>query len=215
MTQKERQERSKEMIYQAALEEFGTCGYDRANMEHICGKHGISKGMMYHYYSNKDELFLLCVERTLSDLKACIERDVGILEDRPAQEAIRDYFMIREYFFQLHPKQKVIFENVLLHPPVHLKSQLQVLRAPLQEMNRQFLSKRIEQMPLRPELDRKKVSRYIEAVESLFWNIMSYYQDEKSKQDLHSILEITGELLNMFLFGILQQTNEGERNEGN
>lgn len=62
MTQKERQERSRKEIYQAALEEFGTYGYDKVNMERICGNHGISKGMMYHYYSNKDELFLLCVD---------------------------------------------------------------------------------------------------------------------------------------------------------
>ena len=37
MTQKERQERSREEIYQAALEEFGTSGYDNVNMERICG----------------------------------------------------------------------------------------------------------------------------------------------------------------------------------
>ena len=53
MTQKERQERSRKEIYQAALEEFGTYGYDKVNMERICGNHGISKGMTYHYYSNK------------------------------------------------------------------------------------------------------------------------------------------------------------------
>ena len=46
MTQKERQERSRKEIYQAALEEFGTYGYDKVNMERICGNHGISKGMM-------------------------------------------------------------------------------------------------------------------------------------------------------------------------
>ena len=56
MTQKERQERSREMIYQAALQEFGTYGYGGVNMEGICGRHGISKGMMYHYFSRKDDL---------------------------------------------------------------------------------------------------------------------------------------------------------------
>ena len=61
MTQKERQDRSKEEICRAAMEEFGTLGYDKVTMERICGNHGISKGMMYHYYSNKDELFLLCL----------------------------------------------------------------------------------------------------------------------------------------------------------
>ena len=57
MTQKERQERSRQEIFRAAMEEFGTRGYEEVTMERICSGHGISKGMMYHYYSNKDELF--------------------------------------------------------------------------------------------------------------------------------------------------------------
>ena len=36
MTQKERQERSREQIYRAALEEFGTHSYDAVTMERIC-----------------------------------------------------------------------------------------------------------------------------------------------------------------------------------
>ena len=71
MTQKERQERSRKEIYQAALEEFGTYGYDKVNMERICGNHGISKGMMYHYYSGKDDLFLLCAREIFQALGPC------------------------------------------------------------------------------------------------------------------------------------------------
>ena len=62
MKQQERQERSRREIFQAAMEEFGAHGYDKVSMENLCTRHGISKGMMYHYYSNKDELFLLCVQ---------------------------------------------------------------------------------------------------------------------------------------------------------
>ena len=92
MTQKERQERSREEIYQAALNEFGTHGYDNVNMERICGNHGISKGMMYHYYSSKDELFLLCVERTFAELKACVEQELPRLENCTTPDAIREFF---------------------------------------------------------------------------------------------------------------------------
>lgn len=94
MTQKERQERSRKEIYQAALEEFGTYGYDKVNMERICGNHGISKGMMYHYYSNKDELFLLCVERTFQELRAHVERDMAHLSGEDTAAAVKDFFMI-------------------------------------------------------------------------------------------------------------------------
>ena len=46
MTQKERQERSRKEIFQAAMEEFGTNDYDQVTMESICTRHKISKGMM-------------------------------------------------------------------------------------------------------------------------------------------------------------------------
>ena len=133
MTQKERQDRSKEEICRAAMEEFGTLGYDKVTMERICGNHGISKGMMYHYYSNKDELFLLCVERTFTDLKAHVERDMGELEGQTFLDTIKNFFMIREYYFQLHPKARMIFEEVLLHPPKHLVAQIQELRGPIRD----------------------------------------------------------------------------------
>ena len=100
MTQKERQERSRKEIYQAALEEFGTYGYDKVNMERICGNHGISKGMMYHYYSNKDELFLLCVERTFQELRAHVERDMAHLSGEDTAAAVKPMRRLNQEFIE-------------------------------------------------------------------------------------------------------------------
>ena len=94
MTQKERQERSREEIYQAALEEFGTSGYDNVNMERICGNHGISKGMMYHYYSSKDALFLLCVERTFAELKDYVEHTEAVIEEYNKEHHIDNSILV-------------------------------------------------------------------------------------------------------------------------
>ena len=45
------------------MEEFASSGYGAASIEIICNRHGISKGMMYHYFHGKDELFLECVRQ--------------------------------------------------------------------------------------------------------------------------------------------------------
>lgn len=206
MTQKERQERSKEEIYQAALDEFGTLGYDRVNMERICGRHGISKGMMYHYYSNKDALFLLCVERTFADLKNHVERDMNELAGQSVLETIKSFFMSREYYFQLHPKQKMVFEDAMLRPPKHLVEQIQDLRAPIREVNRQFLRQLVARMSLRPEVDPKKAARYLESVDYFFQSAVRSYQDVSPEKDLHSMFETAEEMLDMVLFGILCQS---------
>lgn len=206
MTQKERQERSREEIYQAALTEFGTLGYEKASMERICGQHGISKGMMYHYYSNKDELFLLCVERTFADLKTHVERDAGELVGQGILETIKNFFMIREYYFQLHPEQKMIFEDAILHPPKHLVEQIQELRGPIREVNREFIRQLVEKMPLRPEMDPQKAVRYLESVEHYFQSIIRDYQDDRAAEDMHTMFETAEEILDMVLFGILHQS---------
>lgn len=206
MTQKERQERSKEEIYQAALAEFGTLGYEKASMERICGQHGISKGMMYHYYSNKDELFLLCVERTFADLKAHVERDAGELVGQGILETIKNFFMIRESYFQLHPEQKMIFEDAMLHPPKHLVEQIQELRGPIREVNREFVRQLVAKMPLRPGMDPQKAARYLESVEYYFQSILRNYRDDGATEDMHTMFETAEEMLDMVLFGILHQS---------
>lgn len=206
MTQKERQERSREEIYQAALEEFGTSGYDNVNMERICGNHGISKGMMYHYYSSKDALFLLCVERTFAELKDYVEQHAELLDGQDTLNDIREYFLIREHFFQQNPREKMIFETAMLRPPKLLAEQIHQLRAPIRRMNREFLRRLVGKMPLRPGLDQEKATRYLESVGYFFQNVAScYYQSGKTGTDLHAVLEQAGEMLDLFLFGVLRQ----------
>lgn len=130
MKQQERQERSRREIFQAAMEEFGAHGYDKVSMENLCTRHGISKGMMYHYYSNKDELFLLCVQDVFQNLKARIEQEIVQLEQQSPLAAIREFFLLRERYFQQNPERERIFETALLHPPRHLMGQIGALHAP-------------------------------------------------------------------------------------
>ena len=206
MTQKERQERSREEIYQAALEEFGTSGYDKVNMERICGNHGISKGMMYHYYSGKDALFLLCVERTFADLEAYVEQNAKEPRGRDILDDIKGFFLLREQFFQQHPRQKAIFETAMLHPPKQLADQIRQMRVPIRNMNRRFLQELVRKVPLRPGVEPEQAIRYLESVGYFFQNaMMFFYQSGKAGNDLRALLEHTGEMLDLFLFGVLQR----------
>ena len=203
MTQQERQKRSKEKIYQAALDEFGAYGYDAVNMERICGRHGISKGMMYHYYANKDELFLLCVARNFAELKAYLEQNLQQAEGQNTLQTIRDHLMMRERFFQRHGKQRKVFEAAMFRPPGHLREQIWQLHAPIREINQQFLKRLVARMPLRPGLDPEKVARYLGSIEYS----LPYYQQGAAGQSLHDMLETVGEVLDMALFGVLRQAD--------
>ncbi len=205
MKQKERQERSKQKIIQAAIEEFGQKGYEKVTIERICSNHAISKGMMYHYYSHKDELFLLCVQKTFEALKSYIEQNIEDLFQQNTFDAIRNYFLMREYFFESYPQYKLIFETAVIYPPKHLSQQIQVLHQPIMDMNCHFIESIISRMPLRLDLSTEKVTRYLQSIEPILHSIINRYQTEETSQDLHSMLEVTQEVLNMILFGVIQQ----------
>ena len=205
MTQKERQERSRREILRAAMEEFGTQDYDAVTMDSICGNHGISKGMMYHYYPNKDALFLLCVQVTFQDLRDHIRSSVEQLEEQGGFEAIKAYFLLREQYFQEHPMEKNVFENALLRPPRHLREQIWALRAPVRELNHQFIWRVVGRMPLREGLRQEAVMRYLDSVEYSLPHALRQYSAGGDLTDMHTLMEAVGELLDLVLYGVIRQ----------
>ena len=205
MKQQERQKKSKEKILQAAITEFSASGYDKVTMENICTRHGISKGMMYHYYSGKDDLFLLCVQNMYQMMQQYLEENMTELEKKDALHALKEFWMLRESFFGEHPPFKNIFENALLRTPLHLFEKIEEIRGPIEALNRQFLHRTIGKIELRENLKKENVSIYLEAMESVFWKLVEQYRREQRISDVHSLMEAAGELWDMVLLGVVRQ----------
>lgn len=218
MTQEERKRRSREEIYRVALEEFGTNGYEKVTMERICTGHGISKGMMYHYYANKDELFLLCVERTFANLKAyleqAVEREMAGSGEVDPVKVIQRYFLLREEYFQRRPLERGIFEVALFRPPKHLLEQILTLRAPVREVNVRLLLWLMERAQIRPGLTRERAVRYLEGMEAVFRSAVDNWTCNEEQPDLHTMLERAGEMADLILFGVLRQPPEPVKTGG-
>lgn len=205
MKQQERQKKSKGKILQAAITEFSASGYDKVTMENICTRHGISKGMMYHYYSGKDDLFLLCVQNMYQMMQQYLEENMAELEKKDALHALKEFWMLRESFFGEHPPFKNIFENELLRTPPHLFEKIEEIRGPIEALNRQFLHRTIGKIELRENLKKENVSIYLEAMESVFWKLVEQYRREQRISDVHSLMEAAGELWDMVLLGVVRQ----------
>ena len=70
MKQKEKNQKSREHILEFAFAEFAAQGYLGASVNTICGAGNISKGLLYHYYTDKDALHLDCVKACFQELTA-------------------------------------------------------------------------------------------------------------------------------------------------
>jgi AcrR family transcriptional regulator len=75
-------------ILDAALAEFGERGLSGARLDDIARRAGVSKGTIYLYFPNKEELFRELIRQTVGEMLAQQERDVG---GGSASDQIRAY----------------------------------------------------------------------------------------------------------------------------
>lgn len=63
----------KEKILEVGINEFASKGYENANINIIAKKAGISIGLMYKYFSTKEDLFITCIQRGMSILDDAVD----------------------------------------------------------------------------------------------------------------------------------------------
>lgn len=66
-------EEALDKLLETGIDEFADKGLDRANINNIAKNAGLSVGVIYKYYQDKDSFFLACVEHSLKLLERTID----------------------------------------------------------------------------------------------------------------------------------------------
>ncbi len=83
MNKKLSEEKQKEIL-ETATEEFGEKGLFRSSIRSIAQKSGVSVGVIYKYYSDKEDLFFACLDHSmesLSEVLSSAAEEADSLED--------------------------------------------------------------------------------------------------------------------------------------
>lgn len=165
MKQEEKTKRTRERILEAALTEFGTKRYEVASISSICSENHLSKGLLYHNFGSKDELYLYCVryvyDRTLEYLKSCSNMARA---QNPVVQMLKD----RQSFFHENPLMGNIFFEALLTPPPKLASDVQEIRMEYETFANQCFAQMLEETPLRPGVTAEDARTYFFLVQEAF-----------------------------------------------
>ena len=130
MKQEEKNRISRERILPAAFAEFGAHGYLGASINTVCANGRISKGLLYHYYADKDTLYLACVNQCFQELTAYLSGHLDV-----ETVTLDQYFDVRLGFFREHPLHQRLFCGTVADPPAHLKQQLSDCRREFDALN--------------------------------------------------------------------------------
>jgi AcrR family transcriptional regulator len=94
----EMREERKTLIMDVALEHFAKEGYHKTTISHIARHAGMSKGLMYNYFTSKESLLFEIIMRSVNEMYADFDRDKdGYLSEDEFEFFIRRLFrMLKE-----------------------------------------------------------------------------------------------------------------------
>lgn len=156
MKREEKNQQTRRRILESALAEFSEQGYGASSVNTISNGEGLSKGIIYHYFPTKDDLYLACVEECFQMLTGHLQSHTN-MEGQTAEERLEQYFRVRLDFFEQNPQYQRIFCDAVIMPPAHLEASIQEKKAPFDRFNIDSLNRMLEPVSLRSDLSREDV----------------------------------------------------------
>ena len=205
MKKEEKTKLTRQKIIQAAIKEFGTKNYDNASLNTLCKEHHFSKGLIYHNFKNKDELYLECVRICYEAMKEHLHDIMGHHDHY--HEGLKSFLKMRQSFFEEHPYYAHIFFNSVLLPPNHLINELKMIRQDYDGELRKGLYDLLSKARLRDGVSIEKAVNYVMVFQEMY---NGYFRENSNlKTDLNSLIlthetKLT-ELLDIMLYGIVSE----------
>lgn len=156
MNREEKNLQTRQKIIDSAISEFGEKSYGEASLNTVCSAGNISKGIIYHYFKDKDELYLTCVKECFNALTGYLASIISETET-PIEAALENYFEARIAFFAKNPHYFKLFCNVTITPPPHLLTALAEIKSEFTTLNLSELNKLLKNVKLCPDVTTAEV----------------------------------------------------------
>ncbi|MBN1532822.1 MAG: TetR/AcrR family transcriptional regulator [Spirochaetes bacterium] len=115
-------EEKRERIFQAAITEFASNGFNGANINTIADNAGISIGSLYKYFSSKDDLFLSIINRGYKLLDGVISE--ADLSGGDMFDKIEKLLRAAQKYAMLYPEINQIYLDLATEGLSHLSKRL-------------------------------------------------------------------------------------------
>lgn len=160
MKQEEKTRLTRQKIIDAAINEFGIMGYEKANINSISAS-GIAKGLIYHNFESKDELYIECLKRCFEE----ITRALACPESTADHSA---YFERRIAVFRERKAPAAMVLEALIDPPQRHMETISELRRQYDEMNNEWITNILKNGRLREGVDMQSALKYLSLMQDMY-----------------------------------------------
>lgn len=193
---------TKEKILNAAVEEFGIHGYEGATVNQICQKHNISKGLIYHNFENKDELYLCCVDEAVTEF-------ISYMQEYEFTSDFKFYMQKRCAFFEIHPYYSHLIFSFILSDDEKFSQKVKEIKNRFDVFNKNIYMRVIDKLTLRSGVSKEDALQYYILLQNMLNSYLS--MDNKSDKGFVSLInsheKSLEKILDFILYGIAKEND--------
>lgn len=154
--EKEKQDR----IINAAIKEFAEKGYERASTNEIVKEAGISKGLLFHYFQNKKQLFLFLFDYCYETIAAEFYKKIN-LKETDFFARMREAIIIKMELLNTYPEIFKFIQEVFMDDSAEIKVEFDQKKTELTHINIEKVYDGIDFSKFRDDVDVQKIFKII------------------------------------------------------
>ncbi len=194
----------KEKILKSSLEEFSEHGYEKASTDRICERAGVSKGLIFHHFGSKDNLYMITMNNCINDILQ--EFDGLDTTDMDFMSIIKKTMKFKYEFFKKNPMHYKMMVTGFYNTPKKLRGELEKKYGELKQTGMGIVVDMLRNMPIKKNVSAADAASMISAITNIIESkYMYYFTDEMASFDefIDAANEEYIRLLNIVLYGIL------------
>lgn len=213
-------EEKKQLIIRVAIEEFAQHGYDRASTDVITSRAGISKGLLFHYFKSKKNLYLYVVMYAKNLLSEKVMEALQHISSTDFFARVKEIALAKQRVLAQYPHETQLAVSAMLTPPAAVKKEMEeLLKQHYETYEEAFMLEHIflkQLIPTEKLRDDVSVDTIIEMTMAIVDHVSQKYQKRyqmKPFDFLHysdSILKELDDYFRIIQYGIYKTVDEKE-----
>jgi TetR/AcrR family transcriptional regulator len=167
-------------IINAAIKEFAQKGYDNASTNEMVKEAGISKGLLFHYFKNKKQLFFFLFDYCYNLVADEFYKKVDLTE-RDFFKRIRQAVLIKMDLQQQYPDILTFIQEAFMQDSPEIKDEFDKKKLELNAINIGIIYDGIDLSKFRDDVDVQKILK-----------VISWTFEKMSDEELHKARMLPG-----------------------
>ncbi|MFK2825418.1 TetR/AcrR family transcriptional regulator [Bacillus sp. B190/17] len=204
----------KDLILQVAIEEFAKNGYEKTTTAVITSRAGISKGILFHYFKSKKNLYMYLVSHIITLLTEKTMEAISHVTSDDFFERVKEIVHLKHGATAPYRKETQLITAAFFHPPTEVMAEMEVLLNKHYEaygeefMKRHiYLKELIHEEKLRSGITVEKVIQMTDfIVEQLSAKYQALYKNKQYDffQDPGPLMKELGDYLDIVKHGVYE-----------